>query len=99
MKEERSFRVGTVLPFLNLLPNTSIFPIQQVAIRGDPDYILCIRGLFVGLELKKRGGKLSKLQAYKLNKIKETGGRSFVADPDNWPEVSRELLALAGGSQ
>jgi hypothetical protein len=99
MTSERGFRTGTVLPFLNRLPDTMIFPIQQLAIRGDPDYILCIRGLFVGLELKAPGGKLSKLQAYKLNKIEETGGRSFVADPDNWPDVSRELRALAGGSK
>lgn len=48
---------------------------------GWPDLILCIRGRFVGIELKtfKSRQRTSKLQKEKLRKIQQAGGLSFVA--------------------
>lgn len=91
-KPETVFREGQVIPFLKTLQNTIFFPIQQMSILGDPDFMLCIRGLFVALELKDTKGALSKMQEYKLGEIDRTGGVALVADPRNWPEV-REILA------
>lgn len=95
MKPETKFRVNTVTPFLKSLKNTTYFPIQQFAIRGDPDFILCIWGRFVALELKKDGAEDARsLQEYKLKKIQKTNGISFVASPDNWAEVSQILSEM-----
>lgn len=80
---------------LKTLPKTAIFPIQQKAINGDPDYLLCIAGHFVALELKAELGIVSKLQRYKLERVSKSGGRAFVAFPDTWPFVFGALQRLA----
>lgn len=96
-KDETVFRHNKVLPFLKKLKNTVSLPIQQMGISGDPDFILCVRGLFIGLELKAEGGKLSKLQAYKQKKIEKAEGLYIVANPENWPAVQACLYKLDKG--
>lgn len=97
-KPETNFR-GRVSKDLKKLPHTAVFPIQQKTIIGDPDYMLCINGRFVGLELKSEKGKPSPLQKYKLNAIKEAGGFTAVAYPDIWGIVYEQLQLLAAGMQ
>lgn len=97
MKPETRFRQGKVLPFLKTLKNTWFEPIQQKAINGSPDYMLCVWGRFVALELKSRGGKVSALQQHKLNEINRTGGIAIIADPDNWENAKQLLSAMDGG--
>ena len=98
MKPETSFRANQVRPFLKTLRHTVAIPVQQLAIRGDPDFILCVRGLFVALELKARGGKVTPLQEYRLKEIRERGeGVVLVANPDNWHEIRSKLQQLDGG--
>jgi hypothetical protein len=92
---ETAFRRNRVLPFLKKLPNTVIFPIQQLAIIGDPDYILCINGYFVALELKTDTGTVAALQQAKLDAVETTGGFSMVARPKTWAMVKKRLELLA----
>ncbi len=89
-KPETQFRVR-VSKFLATLKNTYAMPIQQVAICGDPDYVLCCQGDFIGLELKAGDGTPSELQEYKLSEIRRTGGETLVAYPHNWELVKRYL--------
>lgn len=97
MKEERSFRVNHVAPFLKRLRHTVAFPIQQRAIRGDADYFLCMRGRFVALELKKRGAEPRPHQQAKLDAVTRAHGVSFSANPDNWVQVKAWLTQLDQG--
>lgn len=99
MKPETRFRTNRVRPFLNRLPNTHVVAIQQVALRGDSDFILCMNGAFVSLELKRPGEKPSPLQEHKLNKVKKAGGIRLVASPDNWVEIKQILLKLSKGEE
>ena len=94
---ERDFRKNVVLPFLKTLKHTEFFPIQQLSIRGDFDYILCVRGLFVGLELKREEESLRPLQMYKADQVRAKGGIAFRAGPDNWEQVKSMLLKLDEG--
>ena len=96
-KPETRFRAGKVNPFLKRLKNTKDFSVQQQAIRGTPDKLLCVSGLFVGLELKAKGGVVTLLQAKTLEDIEKAGGIALVADPDNWDEVSNFILKLDEG--
>ena len=98
-KPETRFRQNTVRPFLLKLKNTYALSIQQQALRGSPDILLCINGNFVALELKARGGKLTKLQEHHLGLIEKAGGLSLVARPDNWGEVKATLLKLDQGEK
>lgn len=43
-------------------------------IAGIPDFVVCVRGIFVGLELKDDTGKLSANQKLIANKIVKAGG-------------------------
>src|SRR4051812_31688714 len=46
---------------------------------GVPDLLVCYRGYFVALEVKKPvGGKVSKLQAIEIKRINKAGGRAQV---------------------
>lgn len=94
-KPETVFRQKVVRD-LTTLPDIAIFSIQQRTIVGDPDLLLCLRGIFVGLELKSAEGKPSKLQEYKLDKIRKAGGIAQVVYPDNWDEVFINLKSVKG---
>lgn len=99
VKSEGTFRRGTVAPFLKTLKKTAVFPIQQIAIVGDPDYILCCNGTFIGLELKKDGEIPRPSQQFKLDCIEKSGGKAIVACPSNWESVKLLLRHLNGRIQ
>lgn len=47
---------------------------------GTPDILACVRGRFIGIEVKRPGGgTVSALQRSKLNQIEQAGGISIVA--------------------
>lgn len=94
-KPETIFK-NKIRPKLEALPNTWVCKIQQVGIRGDPDFVLCVNGIFVALELKKDAKeKADPLQLHKLEKIKNAGGWAFVVHPKNWLEIYAALKKLA----
>jgi hypothetical protein len=69
--------------------------IQQVALRGDPDFVLCVNGKFVGLELKRsKSEKPEGLQAFKLMQIEKCGGRGFVSCPENWEMILGSITKM-----
>ena len=81
-----------VLRDLRALPYVWAEKIQQQAIRGTPDILACICGVFVAIELKKDAeARTDKMQDHTLNKIRAAGGRAFVTYPKAWAEHYREL--------
>ena len=70
--------------------------IQQVAIRGIPDIILCVAGHFVALELKI-DSPVTELQKYNIRKIKQSGGTAYVVTPNNWKKIFQQLKRMAHG--
>ena len=94
-KPETVFRTNRVRPDLLALPNTAVFAIQQKTIRGDPDFILCINGMFIALELKSEDGEAAPLQAYKLETVRRAKGIGIVATPDSWPQAYDLLKEIA----
>ena len=46
---------------------------------GVPDLLVCYRGIFLGLEIKKSsGGKVTELQEYHINQIQDAGGYASI---------------------
>ena len=43
-----------------------------------PDVIVCYEGRFIAFEIKRPGGKVSQLQGYNMERIREAGGRAYV---------------------
>lgn len=94
---------------LEEIPNSWWETIQQKSIRGTPDIIGCVCGVFIALEFKaSEKATRSKLQVYKSEKIKKCKGISLFVYPENWdsvisflkkiPQLSRkeEYFSLSG---
>jgi hypothetical protein len=71
--------------------------IQQVAIRGIPDILLCIRGNFIAIELKV-DAELTELQHYNLVNIQKAGGWSYDVTPKNWKQIFQKLKEIHNGT-
>jgi len=50
---------------------------------GVPDYIACIKGVFVGVEAKAGSNQPTKLQKLQLRQIQMAGGFALVINEDN----------------
>lgn len=108
MKPETKFRTSTVDKDLDalILPGAGWeTSVQQVAIKGTPDKIGCIRahcacgrsyGQFFALELKADAkAPIEELQIYNIERIKQAGGIGRIVHPGNWKQVLEELKLCA----
>lgn len=59
---------------------------------GVPDFIACINGRFISIELKGSKGKESALQKYNGEKIRKSGGEYFVLTPENYCEITDKIM-------
>lgn len=92
MQKETVFK-KKVMSFLKTLPLTWFVKIQQVALRGTPDILACINGVFIALELKASNeSPISLLQEFNLASIKKAGGVGLVVTPETW-FTDRQVLA------
>ena len=60
---------------------------------GVPDFLVCYRGRFFGLECKANGGKTTALQEKNLEDIRKNDGVAFVVNEHNIGNL-RELLVV-----
>jgi hypothetical protein len=71
--------------------------VQQVALRGIPDFIVCLNGRFIAIELKKSDkDHPDPLQEWTLDAISNAGGITFVANPTNWFDTLDVIRHLSG---
>jgi hypothetical protein len=100
-KPETSFKEKCFDDFMDLKAAGGMLwwvKIQQVAIHGTPDVMLCINGTFWAMELKKDSKeKPSKIQKYTLDQIKRAGGITSVESPETWPKTLHTVKTLAFG--
>ena len=99
MAEKRETRFKhRIRPQLERLPYTWFVKVQQAALRGTPDILMCVNGTFVALELKAdEKSHIDKLQVYTLKQIERAGGVAIVTYPENWPETYKRLEKIATG--
>lgn len=88
-----------VYPELKSLPYTWVKKINQVALRGLPDFIMCMSGIFAVIELKKsENDQPDSLQEFNLARIAECGGISIVLYPENKDKVINYLRKFAAAA-
>lgn len=58
---------------------------------GTPDFLVCYRGRFIGIETKAKGNKPTALQEATMQRIREAGGRALVIDETNVDTLRKEL--------
>lgn len=94
-KRETTFK-KRIRPALDALPSSWWVKVQQVGVRGTPDFLGCVNGHFVALELKRsEKASADPLQVYTMHKIETAGGITYVVTPENWVSVYRELCLLS----
>jgi hypothetical protein len=59
---------------------------------GAPDFLVCLKGNFVGIECKAGKGKPTALQEKNLHDIAQAGGQALVINEDNVADLRRELF-------
>jgi len=64
--------------------------------QGAPDFLVCHRGKFFGIETKAGKGKLTVLQEMNLKRIVETGGVALVIRED---DVKNLLSLMENGNE
>ena len=58
---------------------------------GAPDFLVCYRGKFIGIECKAVQGKVTALQQDNLNRIVENGGVALVINESNIDLLTEEF--------
>lgn len=64
---------------------------------GIPDLLICIKGLFIGCELKASDGTPSHLQILNLRQIDESNGYAVLLYPDEWELFQNFILCILAG--
>lgn len=60
----------------------SFMPVPSGFGRRTVDYLVCFDGLFVGIEAKRPGGRVTELQKGTLAEIRAASGATFVVEDD-----------------
>lgn len=91
-KPETEFKNQKVIPFLKSLKNCWYTVIQQKSIRGTPDILLCVKGYFIAMELKKdEKAPIALIQSHTLELIRNANGMGMVVFPECW-DAAQDLL-------
>jgi hypothetical protein len=62
-------------------------------VSGVPDFLVCWRGLFFGIECKANGNKPTALQEKNMRDIREAGGHTMVIDENNVDQLGSWIRA------
>lgn len=54
---------------------------------GVPDILACVKGHFVGIEVKAQNGHPSELQLHNVEQIKKAGGLAYIVYPSGWEKL------------
>lgn len=64
---------------------------------GAPDFIVCFRGKFIGIECKAKGNKPTALQYENLKNIQDNGGEALVVDENNVDQLHSIIRSIEDG--
>lgn len=64
---------------------------------GVPDLLVCVKGYFMGVELKAANGRPSDLQIWNLRKISESGGIAILLYPKDYDQFKEFVTDICAG--
>ncbi len=81
-----------VKKFLNDVNAYYVMPVTSgFGNSGAPDFLVCYRGKFIGIECKAGRGKVTALQQDNLNRIADNGGVALVINESNIDSLAQEF--------
>ena len=66
---------------------------------GIPDILACVKGYFVGIEVKTDTGVVSEIQKYQGEKIQQSGGKWYVVRPNNFDDFKQDIKRMLGNNE
>jgi len=82
--------------YLDEIPRCWYYNVKDIYTSGLPDRIGCIEGIFWAAELKDRGKKARKLQAWVISRIRVAGGNAICTDDfDEFKQFIEQLRVNA----
>lgn len=64
---------------------------------GIPDMLICVKGVFIGCELKAPNGTPSNLQIYNMRQIDQAGGYAVLLYPEQFELFKNFILCILAG--
>lgn len=61
---------------------------------GVSDILACIKGRFVGIEVKAENGKPSPLQIYNKEQIEKSGGIAYILYPKDFEQFKKDVKEI-----
>lgn len=61
---------------------------------GVPDFVICHKGVFIGVEAKSGTNKPTALQTEHIDRIRKRGGHALVVNETNYGELNELLRGL-----
>ena len=58
---------------------------------GIMDILACVRGKFVGIEVKTDVGRLSEIQKHQAEQLKKSGGLWYCVRPNNFDDFKQDI--------
>lgn len=100
MAQEKQYE-DKIKKFLSKVPNTYFFKFWagRFSKRGVPDIICCIKGRFVGIEVKAERGKPTPIQVKNVREINESGGYAVIAYPKDFEKLKEDLINISKGKE
>lgn len=88
-----------VWPLLKQIPNSEWIKTQMVSVRGVPDWVGCVNGFGVFIEMKAENGSADALQKYRLTRFSRAGAYTAILDPHNMYHILDDLRHLAASEK
>ena len=82
---------ASIVKYLKNQKDCWVYPTCDRFTVGVPDILGCLKGRFFALEVKKPNGRLSKIHAYQLSKVRNAGGIAARVDS---LEDAKEVLNI-----
>ena len=77
-----------------------VMPVSNgMGAHGVPDFLVCLRGRFIGIEAKAGKGKPTALQLSNLRRIYEAGGTALVINENNLQHLDGWLSVIKAGGR
>jgi hypothetical protein len=55
--------------------------------KGIPDLLCCVKGRFLGIEVKAQNGAPTPIQKFRCNQIRDSGGLAFIVYPSGFDQL------------
>ena len=81
-----------VLKWLSTIDNCYVVKVVRANRSGVHDIILCYKGRFASIELKKETGKMSALQKIHAHEVRQAGGKFWEVRPSNFELFKVEFM-------